>query len=396
MGRIRVSLDFKSPLLIGGKKSSSNFINSDDVIKGSVVRAAFAKIILGNCPVSYISKEKANWVFKRNKECCETCKFKSVCEKFANIKFSYFYPKESEVIPLTSMICKTNKEHGFIDCLVDDKECKECGSGGRVEFTSGLRTINKKKIPFKVEKSVSVKTAINPYSKTSADGMLYSIETITATGTNKLGKKECIYEGIIEGLSVEELDLFKTIRVGGDTTVGLGKCTVNCIKESGKSLESIEYGSLKKFSDKYRIRNYPKSKLNFIAIKFVGDLKVDFKTAEDEFKAEENIKDDYLTTDQYKKVWEKALGITEDYNLKIDKIYTEIINYRGYDTSKTSEDKRANILTLAVKGTVIVFASEESVENMCSALNSKKSEFGFCFGNDTENGFGEYVLYDGR
>ena len=48
---MRVALNFESPVLIGGKKSGSNFINSDDVIKGSVIRAAFAKAILSRCPV---------------------------------------------------------------------------------------------------------------------------------------------------------------------------------------------------------------------------------------------------------------------------------------------------------------------------------------------------------
>ena len=42
---MKIQLQFESPLLIGGKKHSSNFIETDDVIKGDIIRAAFAKII---------------------------------------------------------------------------------------------------------------------------------------------------------------------------------------------------------------------------------------------------------------------------------------------------------------------------------------------------------------
>ena len=46
---MNIELNFKSPVIVGNKKLSTNIIESDDVIKGSVVRAAFANKILRNC-----------------------------------------------------------------------------------------------------------------------------------------------------------------------------------------------------------------------------------------------------------------------------------------------------------------------------------------------------------
>ncbi|MBE6051100.1 MAG: hypothetical protein E7214_10730 [Clostridium sp.] len=391
--KFKINLNFKSPILIGKKAGSKNFISSDEIIKGSVIRAAFAKVILNNCPFKNEPIDgKVNWVGYRGNKCPEGCKFKEVCKKFGNINFSYFYPKGSEIIPLTAMACKTNPEHGYIDCLIDNTECLTCGKGSRVEFSSGLRTTLANKKPFdKIKKNISVKTSINPYSRTSADGMLYSIETVTETGKNEVGEVECIFEGEIEGLSEKELNLFKRLRVGGDTTVGLGKCELQINNNSSKQ----QIVNIENFSEKYcKKQKIKKTKeINFAAIKFIGDLKVDFDTAEKNLRDKNIISDEYITTEHYKKIWEEALGIYNEKDITIEKIYTELINYRGYDTSK-GNNKRSKAYVMASKGTVIVFKGKgikEYLEKHTSIKDVKMS-----FGNDTEVGFGKYVLYDGR
>lgn len=386
---MKVILEFKSPLLIGGKKNTSNFINTDDVIKGSVIRAAFAKVILNNCPFRNEKIDgKVNWIQYREDKCSSKCEFKNICKKFSDIHFSYFYPEGSEVVPLTAKLCKTDKKHGYIDCLIHDDKCDDCK--GRTDFKAGLRkTIGEKKIPYKVEKNVCIKTSINPYTRTSSDGMLYSIETITATGKNDLGEKVCIYEGIIENLTKDELDLFKSLRVGGDTTVGLGKCELK-VDNSCKTLNNHKND----FCDKYRIED----KNDYAAIKFIGDLKVDFKGAEQRLRDKKIIDDDYITTDQYKKIWEEALGVYDNLEVNIDRIYTDFINYRGYDTSK-GNNKRSNAFVMATKGTVIVFKGKnvkEFLEKHTSRADDSKKGVKMSFGYDTEVGFGKYVLYDGR
>lgn len=390
---MKVILDFKSPLLLGGKKNTSNFINTDDVIKGSVIRAAFAKVILNNCPFRNEKvQNKVNWIEHRGNKCSSECKFNNICKKFSDIHFSYFYPKGSEVVPLTSKLCKTDKNHGYIDCLIDDDKCKKCkgDEDGRTEFKSGLRTIGENKKPYKVEKTVSIKTSINPYTRTSSDGMLYSVETITSTPIKNLEEKVCIYEGYIENLTQDEFTLFKRLRVGGDTTVGLGKCVLS-VEDNNKALDI----DMDDFCQKYLYKNHieNKDKNEYAAIKFVGDLKVDFKGAEQRLRDKNIIDDDYITTEQYKKIWEEALGVYDNSEVNIDRIYTDFINYRGYDTSK-GNNKRSNAFVMATKGTVIVFKGKGIKEFLESNVSEKKVKMSF--GYDTEVGFGNYVLYDGR
>ena len=107
-----VKLEFESPFITGGKRLSSNFIESEDVIKGNVVRAALVKEILDQCKELENSREynkewdkKKNWVYYRNGQGCIKCKYSNVCKKFSDVNFSYFYPIDTEVIPLSSIAC---------------------------------------------------------------------------------------------------------------------------------------------------------------------------------------------------------------------------------------------------------------------------------------------------
>ena len=402
----RFALKFYSPLLIGGKQKVSNYIESDTVIKGSVVRAAFAKIILSNCTVNeYDNEDKKNWVYYREKENCVNCKMKCICKEFSNIKFSYFYPKDSEIVPLSAQSCKNNKEHGFVDDLIyhnKNYECSLCIKEGiknsRLEFAKGLRTTgcsDKDKREFKVIKTVATKTAINSYTKTAADNKLYTIESIV--GFKNDNNRNFVYEGTISGLSKipdEELQYFRELRVGGDTTVGFGKCILESLKESTPQYDielfklfNQEYSEnrkkkfLKEDSSKYS---------SYIAIKFIGDCKMNFK-----------YDDSYVSTDKLKEYWNDALwsnvifknqyDINEIRNkVKVDRVYTELINYRGYSAVISGDDKREHPVKFAVKGSVIVFASTYDVEELYSIFNN------ICgFGLEQENGFGKFEVYLG-
>ena len=46
---MRIRMDFKSPLLVGGKRLTSNYIEGIDYIPGNIVRAGFARYILNEC-----------------------------------------------------------------------------------------------------------------------------------------------------------------------------------------------------------------------------------------------------------------------------------------------------------------------------------------------------------
>lgn len=379
---MNIELNFKSPIIVGSQKLKSNIIESDTVIKGSVVRAAFANEILRNC-VEFNDDEyndgdikRKNWVYFRDKAGCTSCSYKSICQNFSNLKFSYFYPKGAEVIPLSSLICKNDDKHGFVDILVDDisKGCKICGQDSRVEFTSGLRSSSGDiKRLYKVKKSISTKCGINPYSKTSYDGKLYSLISLTATDPEN---NSLIFTGTIDGITKEDLENIDTLRVGAYTSVGYGKCTME-IKQEKEDKLTID--DVKNFSKRFKENNQIHNKNNYIAIKFTGDCKLNFDFDEEE----------YIPTNEIKKIWERALELEE--NISIEKVYTEIVNYRGYDSSLLSEDKREESINLAQRGTVIVFSTDKDIKELYDYLFFKKA-----FGLETENGFGAFEIYIGR
>lgn len=390
-------LKFTSPLVLGGKRSNSNFMASDDVIKGSVLRAAFAKVILDNCPVKDVVaneslKDKKNWVYYRKQESCNSCKFRNTCEKFSDIKFSYFYPLGTEIIPLTARVCKENKDHGFYDVLVGKDKCEKCDNE-KLDFTTGLRikgVKDKDKETYDVTKTVLTKNGINPYTKTSEDGLLYSVEAISASHILKGENQEetaLIYEGSIEGMSPEELINFKTLRVGGDTTVGFGKCNVSFVDNIK---DTIDYKkALKTFNEKYKENlNDKTDNTNYIAIKFNGDCKLDFKF-DGAYKRTSALKDMWNTA-LWKDVQFKDENKLKDINVCVDKVYTEFINYRGYDNSLEASSNREKPFRMASKGTVIVFSSDCSEDVLYNYFENIKG-----FGTEQENGFGDFEIYFG-
>ncbi|MFU0784666.1 hypothetical protein [Clostridium sp.] len=373
---MKVTLSFKSPFIVGGKKLTNNYIESLDYIKGNVVRAAFAKYILENCIeykeddiVKVDGVERKNWVYYRNKKGCVSCKLKGLCKNFSNAKFMYFYPKGVKIVPLTLMRCKQNPNHKFIDCLIQDKVCKQCDDkNGRVEFFNGYLKDNKE---YSVRKMIVTKNSINKYTETSKDGFLYSLVSVSGTDDN-----ENVFTGSIYGFNAEDLNEIKQLRLGSYTSIGYGLCLLsyenNYVKDKNKILQN-----LKKFNRQYKKHNKIKEECNYFAIKFTSDGKLNF-----------TIKQSYNTTDEYMKMWENALGLNDEY--KIDKVYSDTFVYRGYDQSKNSEDKREEPCEMIVKGSVIVFKTHNDFNKVILDFDKIKG-----FGNENENGFGDYEFYFG-
>lgn len=380
---MKIQLKFESPLLIGGKKHSSNYIETDDVIKGSVVRAAFAKVILNRCAAKDEKdfNGKKNWVFYRGLKSCNGCRFEGICKKFSNITFSYFYPKNTEVIPLSAKSCKLDDKHGVYDDLTcKDACCNKCN--GRLEFKSGLRLKDSKEC-YKLRKSYYMKNGINPYTKTSKDGLLYSIETITGTNAEN-ENPELVYEGHMENMTKDDINLFSILRVGGDTTVGLGKCTIQVCDEieENRTFNKIK-SYLDKFNEKYKDKKFndkneiKEDKNKYLAVVLKGDAILDFEND-----------GAYKTTDEFKGIWQKALNLKE--SIKVEKVYSEMENYRGYDNSISGINKREKSMNLVKKGTVIVFSAQSSLEELYDSIMSIKN-----FGDEGINGFGQFEVYLG-
>lgn len=379
---MNVKLDFESPLLVGGIKKVSNYIESIDYISGNVVRAALAKHILSNCPyhkrnevIEIDGVKRKNWVYFRGESQCTNCPFKGLCKKFSNIKISYFYPEGVTIIPATAMRCKMHPEHGFVDILVEQPICKKCsGRDGRVETVTGYVKEGK---DYTVTKSFFAKTAIDRYTGTAKDGMLYSVLAVTATH-----EKANIFEGSIQGLAQKDLEPVKQLRIGKYISTGFGKCSLIVDEKPSPDIDVDMRNMVKrmtKFNRVYKEFNGIRDEYNYFAIKLNADAKLKFDL--------ENIQG-YVTTDEYKNIWLNSLGIEDGY--EIEKVYAEVFNFRGYDTSKPEEDKREEPIHMVQKGSVIVLKTLNTFENILNYFYTLDG-----LGNDMINGFGDFDFYFG-
>ncbi|MCM8901255.1 hypothetical protein KVG29_08475 [Caldicoprobacter algeriensis] len=384
---MKVRINFISPFVVGGIKLVSNYIESIDYIPGNVIRAALARYILNNCyyydpdeVVTVDGVQKKNWVYFKDKPRCSDCKLKTLCQKLGDIKISFFYPKDTRVIPSTLMMCKANPQHGFVDRLIEQPKCPKCEGGrGRVEFVSGLFKDGKK---YNVVKSFVTRTAINRYTGTAKDGSLYSLLAVSATLQDQnTGYEENVFEGQILGLMPQELSIIDELRIGKYTSVGLGRCNVTVIGEKVNTPDvSKVIQSLREFDAQYKRNNgINDDGCRYFAIKFISDVKLDFGFAD---------VNEYMSTDQYKAVWLKALGINLD--VQVEKVYAEVFNFRGYDTSKVGEDKREQPVHMVEKGSVIVFKTHLAFDKVIDYFDSLEG-----FGQDTNDGFGKFDYHFG-
>jgi len=373
---LKVKLHFHSPLVLGGRKTTTNYIDSIDYIQGNVLRAAFAKYILNNC-VEYSPDEtvlvngerKKNWVYYRAKEGCKDCRLKSLCQKFSTLKFSYFYPEEVDILPLTAMVCKLDENHGYIDILTQEKECPVCGKGGRVESASGYIR-NKKK--YSVKKMFVTKSQIDNYTKTVKDGRLYSVVSIYETSPNS----NC-FTGYIDGIEEEDLNNIDELRVGKYLSVGYGKCTIVPVVDDRKSRQDILEG-LRDFDAKYKSFNKLDNEFNYFAIKLVSDAKLSISVD----------LSSYYSTEDYIGKWQELLKVDNRY--EIYKMYCETFNFRGFDLSRDSEDIREKPVIMLEKGSVILFRTKEFFDSVLDYFMQLKG-----LGEENENGFGDYIFYSG-
>lgn len=393
---MKVKLKFESPLIIGGIKRVSNYIETLDYIPGNVLRAAFARYILNNCPcfiedevVEVSGDKRRNWVYFRNRQECKNCRLKNICSNFQNVKFTFFYPEGTDIIPLTTMRCKMNPEHGLIDILTEKGECPDCIKAGRndtrVESVSGYI---KNHYDYVVKKSTFTRTAVDKYTDTAKEGMLYSIEAVTGTDEND----NIVFEGKIEGITKEDISEIEELRVGKYTSVGFGKCSINivdgeCSEQPSADIKETITRKMRLFSKQYIENNKAENDWNYVAVKFIADAKLNF-IDQDGKKVRF---DSYIDNDILKNIWLSSLNagdvISRSYN--IDKVYAEVFSFRGYDTSKMG-DIREEPLHMVQKGSVIVFKSKKNYDDIFDDFTSLSS-----FGIDTDNGFGRFKFHFG-
>lgn len=391
--KYKIRITPKNPFVIGGKKLNNEYIKSLDYIPGSVLRAALSREIVMACPYYNEDSHKKYWVEYKNEKECTNCIYKNLCKNFSNIKIQALSPMNSKNYPLTAMRCKEHPEHKAFDTLaeklirkMDNKDrviseidlgCPECKK--RVERCSGL-FLEENGIQKDVEvvNFLVTKNAINPYTRTAKEGILYTLDA----GSTKVmigdEERDLYFEGIIESDKDINLELknMASIYIGAYNTAGFGKFTINDIsKYEDDNVEKIKK-RISKFNEKIR------SKENiYVPITLESDTYINLNIDKDK-----NLYD--ITKEEYKKIFEESFK-------EISKLghifYTSFLSdtRRGFDTSKENVRFR-NAKKIIKAGGVIVL--EIGIENIDYSKLLQLQESGI--GENTNHGFGKIKTCD--
>lgn len=393
-----VNLLLESPLIVGGHRLVNNVFYSLDYITGSILRAAFVRQILLNCPIFNEKKDdgsgRYNYVYIRDEEYCRNCGCFKLCRDFSSIKFSFFYPEGAEIIPLTSKKCKEFDDHCFIDSIAgtagtEPKQCKakNCQDPERrLEYKKGFRkggtftSLHNKRSNY-------TKTAIDPYTRRAKDNYLYSINAID---------EGVMFEGSIslpESLNFEDILVFcdrtgdeenkPLLYVGKRSSSGFGKVSINNFCEIEKRetdfKKSLEEFNIRILKNKFQNGNPSKT---YIPILFTSDAKLEIETLPGLGSPR--------TNKEYLEIWNELIFGGSESIFSVEEVYAEHDYYKGFDTSIKPEElmknKRTQTQILTLKGTSLLLSSEKEIDEIVDALKELQNKG---VGKETDNGFGE-------
>lgn len=373
----RVEFLLESDVMVGGVRTTTNFLESADFISGAVLRAGFAWNILYECP--YADEEtdgKVNFVSYRNEEKCVSCPYENYCKNFGEMKFSCLYPKNAIPAPLTLYKCKSGgTDHCVMDTVAVSGRllCTTCK--GRMESVKGYVDKNTGKT-VKILKNLTVHTAIDINTSTAKDGSLFSINAI---------KHGQIFYGYIDDCDTDMVKTGDIVRVGKYSSCGFGKLKV--INTEPFSEEKTET-AIQEFNDKFKQKLNEKLNQNdreYAALQFISDAVLTNGMGE----GMEKVKNQVMTSEGYKKIWQEYL-LGEKSVLQVENVYAQNFAYSGFDTSiKTNSDiqrrKDPVIMTKGGSSFLISFNTSDR-EKAVQELKAIKEKG---IGKDTEIGYGQ-------
>ncbi len=379
-GRKYVEFTLESDVMTGGVKNAhdSNFLVSENVISGQVLRAAFANDILLDCPYAgEIVDGKANYVAYRGKEACECCRNADICGKFSDMSFSALRKENSLPAPFTLRVCKTCKNHPLMDTIAGTGKliCPECRKNtaaittatGRMESAKGFVYSDGTGL-VKPKHSISTHTSIDPYTGTVVNGNLFSVEA--------LGRGQ-VYCGIIDDCGSGMLYEGAVIYVGKYSSNGFGKLRITKISQPAEhnvlsAIDEFNERFGKKLAQKYG------SGKRFAAVLLTSDAKLDIASA-----------GGIMSSEEYRTAWEKALF--DGKKIRLEQIYAQTFTWSGYDTSVSAptDGSRKPVELITEKGTSLLVSFPQGAEDSLVSLERDG------VGIDRNIGYGE-VLVCGR
>lgn len=378
-GRKYVEFTLESDVMTGGVRNSHdlNFMTSENVISGQVLRAAFANEILLGCP--YADEEvdgRVNFVTYRGKEACGGCKNSEACRRFSDMSFSALMIENSLPVPFTLRICKTcGDKHPLMDTIAGSGmlKCPVCKSAvntvtpatGRMENAKGFADRSASRV-FKPKRSTSMHTAIDPYTGTVENGSLFSINAL---------RRGQVYSGIIDDCGSGMLREGAVLYVGKYSSNGFGRLRITKISEPEQ--RDIT-GAIDEFNRRFGEQlscKYGSGK-RFAAVLLTSDAKLDISSS-----------GGILSTEDYRSAWERALFSGSE--IRLEQIYAQTFTWSGYDTSvrtDSTEERRKPTELITEKGTSLLVSFAAGAESALVRLEQEG------VGADRNIGYGQVMV----
>lgn len=352
------------PIMVGNQRIADNFLESESFIRGSVVRAGFAKQIAYACPLTEEERSTGGGFFmieQKSENVCAECQYAEICRRFTEMRFSYVFPADAVPAPFTGRICKKAEDtHPIQDILIPTNSpqviCCMCPDGeGRMESLKGFvrMTDEKEWKLIKVKKQLSTHTSIIAESQTARDHTLFSI--------NALCPGQPFYI-IIDDFGTGLVEQFDTIYVGKYSSNGYGK--IQFAERPENSDDSLQT----------RINEFQRraEDESLLSVLFLSDMRISIPLGKRLILTE----------------WEKLIFETEDLPFTLEKIYTETTLYSGYDTAREWGKWRDAVPDLLLKmGTSLLLRIKEGQRDAALALLAQLEETGI--GERCSDGYGQ-------
>ncbi|MBE6900921.1 MAG: hypothetical protein E7478_00445 [Ruminococcaceae bacterium] len=368
-----VEFELLSDVMCGGVRTVDNFLESEQFVRGSVLRAAFANEILLECPLADVPSKSGRLNFVEVKDAdgkCSGCAYRKICESFSDMTFSDAYKNGAFPAPFTARVCKKHgTAHRIKDTIYQNGAiaCDDCdGSVRRMESLKGFIRLEgaQKAVREKPDMSMSTHTAISYHTDTAKDGSLFSVNAI---------RKGQRFTAVIDDCDSGMISVGTVIYAGKYSSNGFGKMRVISLSPFAE----ITADEIKK-----RITAFNKrfGTSDMAAVLLMSDACI---SADNDSSV--------LSDELYNSRWEKALFGEGDIPFGIEKIFAQTQLYSGFDTSKKWNDwKSTQPDLLALKGTSVLLKIKPDRLDEAAELLAEMQNNGI--GRKCDDGYGRIEI----
>ena len=301
------SLMTESPVIAGNQRVSDSFFESEPFLRGSVLRAAFAKLIAFSCPLPEQVRSGGGgffWIEQKSEADCADCRYAEICRRFGEMRFSFACLRGTFPAPITARVCKNaGCAHPVQDILIPSDDpilsCAVCG--GRMEGLRGFVSLpgaDGRCRAGRVRTERSSHISVDAESLTARSRSVYSVQAIAAGQELAAAIDDCG-----TGLAA----CFDTVYAGKYTSGGFGKLRLREIPVKAEPLAE-------------RIARFRQSAGDpaLLSVLFLSDMRIPVPAGMQLILHE----------------WERILFGGGELPFTLEKIFTETALYSGYNTAR--------------------------------------------------------------